>query len=245
MDILKNIYQHPSLSENKLRVIFNNFKNVAIVFLLIISVKGNSQINTKYIEIRNSWDSCFVEIENKTNKNLILFLNLRKSEYKISSKKLQIIDDFYAPYSQINTSNYNDCMKISETKIKYIQNKYNLSHDDAVNFLFKINSVVVIPKNKKRIIGFKMFNYFEYEKNHFPDDEYFLSTKIRFKNPIFKFPKQYLDSLSKKHQIIDEINLPITKIDINKFYSKINIDSIIENSNVSSDENCNLVFKRK
>lgn len=220
-------------------------KKITIIIILLLSLKVNSQINAKYIEIRNSWDSCFVEIENKTNKDLILFLNLRNTEYKISTNKKQIMNDFYSPYSQINTSNYNDCMKIPETKIKYIQNKYNLNYDDTMNFLFNINSKVIIPRNKKKIIGFKMFNYLEFNNNHFPDDEYFLETKINFKNSIFKFPKQYVDSIRKKYQIIDEIDLPLTKISINKFYSKINIDSIIENSNVSSDENCNLVFKRK
>ncbi|SDF50658.1 hypothetical protein [Epilithonimonas hungarica] len=220
-------------------------KKITVITILLISITVNSQINARYVEIRNSWDSCFVEIENKTNKSLIFFLNLRSSEYKISSSKLQVVDDFYSPYSQITTSNYNDCMKIPESKIKYVQNKYNLSYNDAINFLFKINSIVVIPKNRKKIIGFKMFNYLEYEKNHFPTDEYFLSTKLRFKNSTFKFPKQYVDSLSKKYQIVDEIYLPLKKIDINSFYSKVNIDSILLNSTASTDENCNIIFKKR
>lgn len=222
-------------------------KKITFFLLLLSFTICLGQIEVNYKEIRNSWDSCFIEIKNKTNKDAIIFMNSRITDYKIySSNKSVILSEVKSPYANLDSKNFADCMKLSRETLDKIMTRYGIDEIRAIYFLFITNSRIIIPKKGIKIIGFRMFNYNENFVNYpHKKDKYYLDTKIFFKNIDLFLPKKYKDSIEKKYYLIRKLQLPIHEIDIQSFYPNLDLDKIFNQYEMVTDENCNVCLKKK
>ncbi|REC50332.1 hypothetical protein [Chryseobacterium pennipullorum] len=154
-------------------------------------------------------------------------------------------------YIKVRVSNnidyFNYQHNFSKSLIEETQNKYGFSYENEVYFLENKKASIIIDPKTQKDISLRVFHKASNPTTEIEKGSYYLTGKIVF--PVDYFPKEFINCLEKQGFIIlNEIEIPKTGIDINKFFLK-EIKRILIPKNLEDkfkyDDKGNIVPKSK
>ncbi|UQB69057.1 hypothetical protein [Epilithonimonas zeae] len=191
-----------------------NIKYLLFVFFINLY---SAQIETEIQTIQEPETYIQIKVTNSTDKKVLIYDSFLYSDYNIyqSDDDKIIALENYSPSSHLDYGNYQS--NFNKKLIEETQIEYNLSYENAVYFLQNKKTSIIVEPNTIKTIKLRVFNRASRPTGLIKNVSYHLSGKIVFTTDFF--PRKFVDCLEKLgFYILNEIEIPKTKIDIDKFF---------------------------
>ncbi|WP_146943507.1 hypothetical protein [Chryseobacterium hagamense] len=190
----------------------------SLLFFFMFAIRAATAYaqEIQIISINEPQGYLLLKYKNTTNQKILIYENSLYTKFELWNSERPIGYDTFVgkTYDAYNINN-----DINQQLIENTMKKYNIDSKQAFYFLKYIECKIMISPKSTKILKLKAFGLPTKPLKPMEKTEYYIQGTVFFNNNFY--PNQFVESLSKNNSnILDKIEIPKTKIDINTFFSK-------------------------